>query len=323
MRTKSALVGLGFISASSLLWAVDGNVSNFLFEDGISPMALAQICIFISALTLATYVCLFNRQLFTLAKKHYLAITILSATIALDAVTYYVAIDNLPVAIVIVLLDTTPIFVTIYHCIHERRFLNIQEAIALTLSVLGFVLAAGLQGANLAGLSIIGTVAALACAACFAVHLIVSERVQEEVPTTTITLYGYLFASFFVILFQPNLLHIFTNFQLTQLLPILFVGILGTLAPEILMLHAVKRLGATIISLMDAAQPAIFAALIAYFWFDQEMTGLQVVGSAFIVASVLILEIKLPLGEKNNHPEMKKIDNIVELPLTKEIPQAA
>ncbi len=73
-------------------------------------------------------------------------------------------------------------------------------------------------------------------------------------------------------------------------IPVLFVGIGGTLAPFLLFVWAVQRVRPERAAVVATLEP-LFAAVIAWGWLGQTLSVMQVAGGLLILSSVVWLQV--------------------------------
>ncbi|MBR5260342.1 MAG: EamA family transporter, partial [Eggerthellaceae bacterium] len=77
----------------------------------------------------------------------------------------------------------------------------------------------------------------------------------------------------------------------------LFMVVFNTILPVVMLLEAIKRIGATLTSLVGISETP-FAVLFAFIILGETLTGMQVAGSVLVVLSILMVTI----------PEKKKTE---------------
>ena len=139
-------LGLVAILLTTLCWAVAANVAFDLFSTGIHPLELAGTTAVIATLGLTILNSFLGRgQTKPMNLKQFVLGLVLVCLVAAD----YVAIQQLPVAIAIVLLFTSPILVVLWTAFVARRVPSRFVLLALALSILGVVLVSKLLESNL------------------------------------------------------------------------------------------------------------------------------------------------------------------------------
>jgi DME family drug/metabolite transporter len=203
----------------------------------------------------------------------------------------YIAIQQLPVAIAIVLLFTAPILVVLWTALSSRRAPSRFVSVALILSIIGVVLVSKLLESNLEQVNWFGIGIGLTTAVFFAAYIVLSEQMAETGESVGILLKTYAVASLFWLAYQ------FTQgLPLTLLTPenfpkVLYVGIAGNLLPYLLFLWSIQRVRAERAAIVATLEP-FAAAILAWIWFGQTLTVLQIVGGILIIVGVTALQLK-------------------------------
>lgn len=288
MRFTSNSLGLGAIFLTVLCWAFAANVAFDLFTTGINPLELAGVSAMIATFGLAILNSFGGRgQTRPMSLKQFALGLVLVFLVAAD----YVAIQQLPVAIAIVLLFTAPILVFLWTALVMRRVPSQSVLIALTVSILGVFLVSKLLESNLGQVNWFGIGIGLTTAVCFAAYIILSEQLAGTGETISILLKTYAVASLFWLAYQFTQglpLHLLTPDHFPK---VLVVSIVGNLLPYLLFLWSIQRVPAERAAIVATLEPVV-AAILAWLWFGQTLTLLQTIGGALIIGAVTALQIK-------------------------------
>ncbi len=139
-------LGLVSILVTVLCWAFAANVAFDLFTTGVKPLELAGSSAMIATFGLA----ILNSFLGSgLTRPMNLKQFALGVVLVFLVATDYIAIQQLPVAIAIVLLFTSPILVVLWTAFTNRRAPSRLVLVALLLSILGVVLVSKLLESSL------------------------------------------------------------------------------------------------------------------------------------------------------------------------------
>lgn len=286
-RPSSSSQGLIAILLTVLCWAVAANVAHDLFTNGIHPLELAGSSAMIATFGLAILNSFWgNGQTRPMHWKQFALGLILVLLVGAD----YVAIQQLPVAVAIVLLFTAPILVVLWSAFVSRRLPSRFVLIALTLSILGVILVSRLLESNLMQVNWFGMGIGLVTAVCFAAYIILSEQMVGTGQSVNILLKTYAAASLFWLAYQ------FTQGLPTTLLTpehfskVLVVGVVGNLLPYLLFLWSIQRVHAERAAIVATLEPFV-AAILAWLWFGQTLTLLQILGSVLIIAAVTAIQL--------------------------------
>lgn len=286
-RLSSSSLGLIAILLTVLFWAVAANVAHDLFTTGINPLELAGASAMIATFGLAIVNSFWGGgQTRPMNLKQFALGLVLVFLVGAD----YIAIQQLPVAIAIVLLFTSPILVVLWTAFAARRAPSQFVLIALTLSILGVALVSKLLESNLEEVNWFGIGIGLTTAVFFAAYIILSEQMAGTGEWVGILLKTYAVASLF-----------WFAYQLTQGLPsnlvtpehfpkVLVVGIVGNLLPYLLFLWSIQRVHAERAAIVATLEPFV-AAVLAWLWFGQTLTLLQILGGVLIIVAVTAMQL--------------------------------
>lgn len=287
-RFSPSSLGLVSILVTVILWAVAANVAYALFTTGVNPLELAGASAMIATFGLAILNSFWGRApARAMSWKQFALGLVLVFLVGAD----YVAIQQLPVAIAIVLLFTSPILVVLWTAVAERRAPSRFVLVALMLSILGVVLVSKLLESHLEQVNWFGISIGLTTAVFFAAYIVLSEQLSSTGEPISILLKTYAVASLFW------LAHQFTQgLPLALLTPenlpkVLIVGIAGNLLPYLLFLWSIQRVHAERAAIVATLEPFV-AAILAWMWFGQTLSVFQIIGGVIIIVAVTALQVK-------------------------------
>lgn len=280
--------GLVAILLTVLCWAVAANVAFDLFTTGIHPLELAGASAIIATFGLAILNSFWGRgPTKPMNLKQFALGLVLVFLVAAD----YVAIQQLPVAVAIVLLFTSPILVVLWTAVAARRVPSRFVLLALILSLLGVVLVSKLLETTLEQVNWFGISVGLTTAVFFAAYIILSEQLAGTGEPVSILLKTYAVASLFWLAYQLTQGLPLTLLSPAQIPKVLVVGIVGNLLPYLLFLWSVQRVRAERAAIVATLEPFV-AAILAWLWFGQTLTLLQIIGGVLIIIAVTALQLK-------------------------------
>lgn len=294
-RIKTAepsVLGLIAIALAAALWAVSAAVASDLFDRGVRPLELAAARAGVAVLGFGL-IALVRREPGVgggrkVSAPHLIAFGL---SIALVNAAYYLAIDHLAVAVAIVLQYTAPAFVVTHTAIRARRMPTAQVAGALVLALVGVVVASELPAGDIGDLDGLGILFGLASGILFATYTLLSEKVGAAYGPVGGMLRAFAIATAFWIIYQsfngwPGEL-----FEGTNLVPILFVGVAGTLVPFLLYVWALGHVVPERASISATLEPAL-AGLVAFIWLDETLSAMQITGGVLVLAAIVMLQAK-------------------------------
>jgi drug/metabolite transporter (DMT)-like permease len=279
-------VGLAAIAAAALLWAAGGVVASDLFDAGITPAELTEARVVVAAAGLLLLPAARRRP----ESPGLRPLAGLALSLAFVTATYYLAIERLEVAVAIVLQYTAPVLVVLWVALGARRRLLPNVWLASAGAFLGVVLVSELLLGEVGRVDSLGIVFGLASAVLFASYTLFSERAGEIYGAPGAMLRAFALAALIWVAYQvPNGWPV-ELLDGGNLIPVLFVGVGGTLAPFLLFVWAVQRVRPERAAVVATLEP-LFAAVIAWAWLGQTLSAMQVAGGLLILGSVLWLQL--------------------------------
>ena len=203
----------------------------------------------------------------------------------------YIAIQQLPVAIAIVLLFTSPLLVVLWTAVAERRAPSRFVLVVLMLSILGVILVSKLPESNLEQVNWFAISIGLTTAIFFATYIVLSDQVSGTGELLSIMLKTYAVASLFWLAYQFTQGLPVTLLTSENLPKVFYVGIAGNLLPYLLFLWSIQRVHAERAAIVATLEPFV-AAILAWIWFGQTLSAWQIIGGVLIIVAVTALQVK-------------------------------
>lgn len=232
--------------------------------------------------------------------KDLIAVAGVGIIVALHWLTFYKAIQLSTASLGILCLSTTTLHVTwLEPLVMKRPFSWIEFLLGLIVIYGIYFVSSDFNPGDYEAL-VYGLISAL-CAALFSVF---NARLAKDIPSTKITFYelvtGFIFISC-VLLVNGKLNSALFVMTLSDLLWLLFLGVLCTSFAFLASIEVVKRLGAFTVSLSINLEPVYTILLAIVILNENEVLGTQFyIGSVIIVLVVIANAlIKYSMGNKN------------------------
>lgn len=280
-------LGLLAVVLAAVLWAVAANVARDLFDDGLEPILLTEARAFLAFIG---FLALRPWRRRAAGRTPVYTIVALGLAISFVNATYYIAIQHLEVAVAIVIQYTAPALVVGWIALARRKRPPTNVLVALLVALGGVILAAGIGSRDLGMISGPGLLAAGGTAIFFATYTLLSEKVEASYGPAGAMLRAFGVATGFWILYQATQGWPSALVDAEYLPRVLFVGFAGTFAPFLLYVWGLKKVAAERAVIAATAEP-VLAALIAWVWFSQRLSLLQVVGGLLVLIAVVSLQI--------------------------------
>jgi DME family drug/metabolite transporter len=296
IKVSPNFVGLAAILLTVILWAIAANVATSLFLAGVPPFEVAGVGTMIATFGLAIIDSFFGssqnavlHESYTrkLSRQEFAAGLSLAGLVGMD----YLAIQQLSVAVAIVLLFTAPILVVLWTALTNRQTPSRSVVATLILSVLGVVLVSNVLVSGTRQASWLGIGVGLLAAVFFAAYIVLNEKLSGTHQPTAVLLKTFAVASLLWLAYQfsqgiPIQLLTPGNFS-----KILYVGFAGILLPYLLFFWCIQRVQAERAAIVATLEPFV-AGIMAWVWFGQILTPLQIAGGILIIAAVTWLQVK-------------------------------
>jgi drug/metabolite transporter (DMT)-like permease len=283
------------VVAAAACWAIAAVLAKYVFDRGVPPIRLAEARVAVAVAVLAPLLVWRLPRLLRPPPGTLPLLAGFGACVAAVNLSYYLAIDHLPVGVAVSLQYTGPAMVLAVSALAGRGARGGRPGrvawVAAAITLAGAVLVSrALEG--LGGLDVPGVAAGLASAVTFAAYLLTAELAgaRGAHPATTL-LWGFLSSVAIWSLAAP-----WWSWPLEALrdpgvaLAVAGVGLVGTLLPFALAVGAVRVISAATAGIAATSEP-VFAAAFAWVLLDQRLAPPQLAGGALVVAGVVLAQL--------------------------------
>ena len=286
---------------SALLFASNGIASKLLLDGHITPWRLAQIRSISACAILALYLWRKAPRTFRIKRSEILPLVSYGVLgIATVQALYFLSISRMHVSIALLIEFTAPVWIVVYLRVVKRKHVPNQMWAALILALAGLALIAQIwDGLTLDG---IGVIAGFGASFALAYYFLGGEALSEHRDSQSITMWGFFFAGFAWCLVLP--IWNFPSELFTTPIPLagalegnstpgwvllLYVVLMGTIVPYLCVMAGLKNLKASTTSAFGLLEP-IFAGIVAWFWFGESWTVIQLVGGVVVIAGIYMAD---------------------------------
>ena len=290
------------MSVAAVLWAIGGAYASRLIDQGASFVELTEARAWITALVLLVVV--WRRPRTTtrdrVSRPPLWLVVVFGLSIAAANLTYYASLSRLPVAIAITIQYTAPGLVVAWSVLVQRQHVSRRVVASLVGAIVGVALLAELPTVLAEGrlrLDGWGLVIAGASAFAFATYMISGEHVGRSLGALQAVLRGFLVSSVVWILTQLVRGRPDTLLDPEFLPAIVFLAVATTIAPFVLFVWGLERIRASDAGIVSTLEP-LTAAIIAFVWLGQTLSGWQLVGGALVIAGIAIVQAERPEPEE-------------------------
>lgn len=292
----------GFLAA--LLFGANGSVTKVVLETGLSPTQVTQFRTLGTFLIAGAILLVIDRTAFRLPPRQIAVMALLGVVgLALLQVTYAFAIQLLPVGIALLLEYLAVLLVALVAFFFLKEKVKPRIWVAVGCVLIGLTIVAQIWASELNGL---GVLMALAAAVTLAIYFLVGERQVIATSPLAVAFWTSGFAALAWAPFSrwweldPSILgeRVSLSGNLAAVvvplwMPLLWLLVAGSFLPFLLSFAALGRLKATAGGIV-ASSEVIFAFVVAWLWLGEELSVLQLVGAAIVLAGIILAQTSRP-----------------------------
>jgi drug/metabolite transporter (DMT)-like permease len=206
--------------------------------------------------------------------------------------TFYQAISYLGVALGVIIQFTHPLLIILFGAAVLGERITRIAVVAVTCIMVGVILIVQVFEAGQVQVSGIGVVWGLISAVANAAYLLLGRYVQNRYQTGPSLLWGFAVAALLAVVWgAQGSMGVGVLFGSAEnLLSGIGIGVFGTLGAFALMLLATRYISPLEVGLASGFE-AVFAGLLAAWWFGERLSALQLLGAALVIAGVSLTYI--------------------------------
>jgi drug/metabolite transporter (DMT)-like permease len=306
---KNSIKGYLCVMAAAVMWASSGVAGKALFAEGMSPFELVQVRVTVSTLLLAMILGWFRRDLLRIRKTdlgHFLLLG--GVAMSMVQITYFFAISKIQVAAAIFLEYLAVSMVAVFSIWFWKERVTWLKSFSLFLALAGCYLVVGGYSLDFLRMKWVGIVSGLLSAVCFAGYTLIGERSMHRYPPWTVLFYAFLFATLTWHIIYPPFHYLVAGYTLRAWCGLLYVSVMGTVLPFGLFFVGVNYIRSTRAAITATLEP-VSAGVLAYFFLDERLESLQILGGVMVVAAIVLLQLQRERDEMApSHIRMSRID---------------
>ena len=286
---KTRAIGYALAIAQAILYSTMGVACKFLYGTGLNTGQVVTLRYFGTVLVLGAFLLIWRKYpLFSRRPIMYVQ----GFFFVLCTILYYLSVRELTV-------------------FKERP--SARTIIALAISMFGIVLLsgiiAGILGTEDISFSPLGVAYGIGSCVAFAVYNIIGQMaVGKKDGPLTMTFSMCVVGVVMCVVAYPADIPTLVSVTPTQLSVALFMVVFNTIIPVVMLLEAIKRIGATMTSLIGISETP-FAVLFAFVILGETLTGMQVAGSILVVLSILMVTLPSKKAQETSDGEPNNSDD--------------
>lgn len=284
-------IGPLFILLAGSLWGLLGAFVRVIGSYGYTSMQIVCSRSLLTVVFLFIFLFIYDRKLL---HAHWNDLWMFFGTgvcsIVFFSFCYFRAISLTSLSTAIILLYTSPIFVTLLSALlfHER--ITLRKMIALLLAFSGCLLITGIAQDQM-NLTLTALFYGIGAGFGYALYSIFGHFAVKKYHAFTITFYTFLFASIASMLFcQPSALFHLMSEKPSSLIPIILASILCSAVPYILYTLGLAHTEAGQAAIFACVEPVV-GTLVSVVYLQERLTPWNVAGILLVLVSLVILNL--------------------------------
>ncbi len=300
-RHPHRTLGFALAIGGALFFAVNGSVSKITLEAGVDSLSLVLLRSAGAAICLLTLVVVADWRRLRLRRAELPLLLVYGLVgIAMVQWLYFVAIARLPVGVALLLEFTGPVLVALWARFVQKQQLGRALWLALALALGGLAMVAEVWN----GLSFdaVGVLAGFGAALSLATYYIAGKHALVSRDTVSLAFWAFAVSTVFWSIVKPWWTVPWEALQATVPLPgaldgltvtgwglVAWVVLLGTVAPFLMVIGALRQLPAPEAGVAGMVEP-VLAGAVAWVWLDETLTAIQVTGSLVVIAGIAVAQ---------------------------------
>ncbi len=293
---------MGYLYAllAAVLFGANGSVTKATMEAGLTPAQVTEFRLVGTAVIAGAVLLIVDRRAFRLPRQQWPIMIVLGVFgVALLQATYAAAVQLLPVGIALLLEYTAVVMVALVAFFVFREPVKARLWVAIAFVLVGLAVVAQVWASTLDAL---GVVLALAAAVCLALYFLVGERQVARTSPLAVSFWTMSIAAVFwsfvsgwwelspaVLLTPVDMGGVHGELLVPMAVPLAWNVVLGSFAPFLLSLAALRHLPATAAGIV-ASSEVVFAFAVAWIWLGEALAVVQIIGAAIVLAGVILAQ---------------------------------
>lgn len=285
---------------AAFLFGANGSVSKVIIQAGFSAMQLTQMRVLGAAVISGLVLLVLDRRSFRLERRQWPVVIFLGVVgVAMLQVTYALAIALLPVGIALLLEYLAVLIVALVAFFFFKEKVRLRLWVAIGVVMMGLVIVAEIWASTL---NPTGVMWGLLAAITLAIYFLVGEKQLKTISPLALSFWTMSVATVFWLplsgwwQLEPSN---FTTLAAlgpepdSAMVPLWVLltwnVVLGSFAPFLLSLSALKRLSATAAGIVATSEIA-FAFVTAWLWLHEALSLLQAIGASIVLSGIVIAQ---------------------------------
>ncbi|MDF1507784.1 EamA family transporter [Robertmurraya sp. DFI.2.37] len=287
------------IAFGAALWGLIAIFVRELKEAGLTEMEIVTVRVTFAAIFLLIVGAVsYREQLQVQLKKLPFFVGTGIFSIAFFNYCYFFTINELSVSIAVILLYTSPAFVTILSFIFLKEPLHKQKIIAVVGTILGCVFIVGVGVDQGTTITLLGVLTGLGSGLGYALYSIFGKvALKHEIKPFTVTLYTFVIAAIALLPFSGIWVKLDVLFSSRVLFVSVGLGLVPTVIAYLAYTWGLEKTESSKAAIIATVEPVV-AMLIGFVIFQENLGISQLFGAFLIFLAVMIVNLPVMKGNE-------------------------
>jgi len=293
-------VGYFYAFLAAFLFGANGSVTKVMIEAGMSPLQVTQMRVLGAALVAGAVLFILDRRSFRVPRDQRLALVVMGVVgVGMLQAAYALAVELLPVGIALLLEFLAVPMVAVFAFVVFKERVRTRIWVSIGLIMAGLAVVAQIWNSSL---NLVGTLWALLAALSLSTYFLVGEKQMETISPLALMFWSMTIAAVFwafisgwwrldpsVFAQSVPLTGVLEGVPAPMWMLLLWNVVMGSFAPFLLSLAAIKKLSATAAGIA-ATSEIVFAFIVAWLWIGENLSSSQIIGAAVVLSGIIVAQ---------------------------------
>ena len=271
-----------------------------MIEAGMSALQVTQMRVLGAALVAGAVLFILDRRSFRVPRGQALALVVMGVIgVGMLQASYALAVELLPVGIALLLEYLAVPMVAVFAFVVFKERVRTRIWVSIGLIMAGLAVVAQIWNSSL---NLVGTLWALVAALSLSTYFLVGEKQMETISPLALMFWSMTIAAVFWAFISgwwrldPSefaqsvpLTGVLEGVPAPMWMLLLWNVVMGSFAPFLLSLAAIKKLSATAAGIA-ATSEIVFAFFVAWLWIGENLSGSQIIGAAVVLSGIIVAQ---------------------------------
>ena len=293
-------MGYFYAFLAAFLFGANGSVTKVMIEAGMSPLQVTQMRVLGAALVAGAVLFILDRRSFRVPRDQRLALVVMGVVgVGMLQAAYALAVELLPVGIALLLEFLAVPMVAVFAFVVFKERVRTRIWVSIGLIMAGLAVVAQIWNSSL---NLVGTLWALLAALSLSTYFLVGEKQMETISPLALMFWSMTIAAVFwafisgwwrldpsVFAQSVPLTGVLEGVPAPMWMLLLWNVVMGSFAPFLLSLAAIKKLSATAAGIA-ATSEIVFAFIVAWLWIGENLSSSQIIGAAVVLSGIIVAQ---------------------------------